>query len=137
MHTTDDQLDSGLALSRARRPWYARLISTGALVFYCLLAGWLAVALLAVGRYDLGLGFAALGSLLTLVSLVRGRTVAARQKESLSRALMGASRRNRELERLRELAATLLAGSDLASLNRQVADSAADLLEAEGGAIML
>lgn len=106
-------------------------------MFYCLLAGWLAVALLAVGRYDLGLGFAALGSLLTLVSLVRGRTVAARQKESLSRALMAASRRNRELERLRELAATLLAGSDLASLNRQVADSAADLLEAEGGAIML
>jgi signal transduction histidine kinase len=106
-------------------------------VFYCLLTGWIAVALLASGRYDMGLGVAAFSSLLTLITMKRGRSVAERQKESLSRALDASARRNRELERLRQLAATLLAGTDLASLNKQVAEAAADLLEAEGGAIML
>jgi signal transduction histidine kinase len=106
-------------------------------VFYCLLTGWIAVALLASGRYDMGLGAAALSSLLTLITMKRGRSLAERQQVSLSRALEAAARRNRELERLRQLAATLLAGTDLASLNKQVAEAAADLLEAEGGAIML
>ncbi len=106
-------------------------------MFYCLLSGWVAVALLASGRYDMGLGAAAISSLLTLITMKRGRSLAERQKVSLSRALEAAARRNRELERLRQLAATLLAGTDLASLNKQVAEAAGDLLEAEGGAIML
>lgn len=108
-------------------------------MFYCLLAGWVAVALLASGpeRYDAGLSAAAIASALALVTLKRGRHLATAQKASLSRALTAASRRNRELERLRELAANLLAGTDLATLNRQIAQAAADLLEAEGGAIML
>ncbi len=95
------------------------------------------MALLASDRYDAGLATAALASALSLFALRRGRLSAIRQKESLSRALAAASRRNRELERLRELAANLLAGTDLSALNRQVAQAAADLLEAEGGAIML
>ncbi len=118
-------------------PLYRRLVNTASLVFYCLLTGWFAVALLASGRYDVGLATAALSSFLALIAMKRGRSLAMRQKESLSRALQAASRRNRELERLRQLAATLLAGTDLASLNKQVAEAAADLLEAEGGAIML
>jgi signal transduction histidine kinase len=121
----------------AARAWYSSWTGTGALVLYCLIAWWLSIALLRTGHNDAGLGLAALASLLALVTLMRGRALAERQKESLSRALAGASRRNRELERLRELAATLLAGTDLASLNRQVAEAAADLLEAEGGSIML
>jgi hypothetical protein len=68
------------------------------LVLYCLMAGWLAIALLRTSRWDLGLGFAAVSSGLALVTLMRGRALAERQKESLSRALAGASRRNRELE---------------------------------------
>ena len=121
----------------APRPWYGPLTTTGSQVFLCLLAGWTAVALLAAGRYDAGLSAAAIASALALVALKRGRHLAAEQKASLSRALTASSRRNRELERLREIAANLLAGSDLATLNRQIAQAAADLLDAEGGAIML
>jgi signal transduction histidine kinase len=112
-------------------------LGIGALILSSLVTGWIAVFLLAWNRYDLGLSFAAFSSLLVLLTLVHTRGLANRQRESLSRALAASSRRNRELERLRGLAATLLAGTDLASLNRQVAEAAADLLEAEGGAIML
>lgn len=122
---------------RPPRTWYGGLTNTGALVFYCLLAGWVSVALLAAERRDAGLSAAAIASTLALVTLKRGRQLAAAQKASLSRALSASARRNRELERLRELAANLLAGTDLATLNRQIAQAAADLLDAEGGAIML
>jgi len=122
---------------RARRTWYGRFLATGPLVAYCLVTGWLSVAFLASGERDLGLGFAALASFVALITMRRGTAIAERQKESLSRALAAADRRNRELERLRDLAAGLLAGNDLAALNRQIALAAADLLEAEGGAIML
>jgi signal transduction histidine kinase len=119
------------------RPWYTRWARTGTMVAISLVCFWSSVSLLTVGQRDAGLAFAALGSALALITLRKGRDTAARQQASLARALEGASRRNRELERLRELAATLLAGTDLASLNSQVAEAAADLLEAEGGAIML
>jgi signal transduction histidine kinase len=52
-------------------------------------------------------------------------------------ALEKADRRNRELERLRHLAGTLLAGADLNSLEKEVAQSAAELLEADSGAVTL
>ena len=123
--------------ARRARTWYAGLFTTGPLVLYSLLTGWLSVGFLAWGMRDTGLVFAALGSAIALATLRRGRAVAVRQKEALSRALAAADRRNRELERLRDLAAALLAGNDLNALNRQVAQAAADLLEAEGGAIML
>ena len=102
-----------------------------------LIAGWLSVTFLAIGSYDTGLALAALASGIALVSMRRGRAIAEAQKASLSRALTAASRRNRELERLRDLAANLLGGTDMVSLNRQIAQAAADLLEAEGGAILL
>ena len=123
--------------TRPRRTWYGRFLATGPLVAYCLVAGWLSVAFLASSRRDLGLAFAALASFVALITMRQGRATAERQKERLSRALAAADRRNRELERLRDLAAGLLAGNDLAALNRQIALAAADLLEAEGGAIML
>ncbi len=123
--------------ARPRRTWYGRFIATGPLVAYCLVAGWLSVAFLASSQRDLGLAFAAIASFVALVTMRQGRATAERQKERLSRALAAADRRNRELERLRDLAAGLLAGNDLAALNRQIALAAADLLEAEGGAIML
>ena len=59
------------------------------------------------------------------------------QKESLRTALTQADQRNRELERLRHLAGTLLAGADLDGLVKEVAQAAADLLEAESGAVTL
>ncbi len=121
----------------ARRPWYAQLFRTGPLLMVTLFAGWLSVAGLAMGQRDLGLGLAALASFAALLTMKHGRAIAEAQKESLSRALDASARRNGELERLRDLAAALLSGNDLATLNRQVAQAAADLLGAEGGAIML
>ncbi|HET9133734.1 MAG TPA: ATP-binding protein [Gemmatimonadales bacterium] len=120
------------------RPWHGRLLSTGPLVTAALITGWLSVTFLAAGSYrDIGLALAAVASGIALVTMRRGRAVAEAQRASLSRALTAASRRNRELERLRDLAANLLGGTDMASLNRQIAQATADLLEAEGGAILL
>ncbi|HEX3927773.1 MAG TPA: GAF domain-containing protein, partial [Gemmatimonadales bacterium] len=120
-----------------RRPWYTRMLSTNGLAFYSMVAGWLCVIAFLEGQRDLGLGFSALSSMLALVTVRHGRALAARQRESLSGALAASSRRNRELERMRNLAAALISGDNLPTLNRQVAQAAAELLEAEGGAIML
>ncbi len=119
------------------QPWHARLYGTGTMWFAALAFGWVSVGLLAAGHRDAGLSAAVLSSVTALITTRRGRLLANRQKDSLSQALNASARRNRELERLRDLAAALLAGNDLATLNRQVAQAAADLLEAEGGAIML
>jgi signal transduction histidine kinase len=76
----------------------------------------------------------------TLLSLVTFRhmgELSEAQKESLRTALSRADRRNRELERLRHLAGTLLAGDNLDGLVKEVAQAAADLLEAESGAVTL
>ncbi|MBK6494852.1 MAG: GAF domain-containing protein [Gemmatimonadales bacterium] len=121
----------------AARKWHERLFTTGPLVLSALVSGWISVALLASKHYDSGMAAAAVASFLALLTVRRGRVLAEHQKNSLSRALAAAARRNGELERLRDLAAALLAGNDLATLNRQVAQAAADLLGAEGGAIML
>ena len=56
---------------------------------------------------------------------------------ALRDALASAAARNRELERLRQLAATLLGGSDLTGLVQEIATAAADLLEAESGGVTL
>ncbi len=118
-------------------PWRQRLFTTVPLMTSALVTGWVAVALLAANRYDLGLASAAVSSFVALITMRRGRALAERQKETLRRALAAADRRNSELVRLRDLAAALLSGNDLATLNRQVAQACADLLNAEGGAIML
>ena len=76
-------------------------------------------------------------SILTLVALRRGKALALRQKRRLQLALDRAAARNRELEGLRHLAATLLAASDVNDLFQEIATSAARLLEAEGSMITL
>jgi signal transduction histidine kinase len=120
-----------------RRSWKRRLRGTRALVFVELILGWFCVISFFLGHDNLGLFLAALTTLLAMVTLRMGRMAAARQQKSLARALSATARRNHELERLRDLSAALLAGSELSALTRQVALAAADLLEAEGGAIML
>ncbi|HEY8061164.1 MAG TPA: ATP-binding protein [Gemmatimonadales bacterium] len=109
----------------------------GALVSITLVLFWLSVGLIAAGHRDLGLASAALSSFVTLLILRREREYARRQNESLEQALVASARRNRELDRLRDLSSALLGGNDLPTLNRQVAQAAAELLDAEGGAIML
>lgn len=63
------------------------------------------------------------------------RLARAEQSNSLARQL--AARRNQELQRIHHLSTTLLSGDNLDTLNLQVAQATAELLSAEGGAIML
>ena len=71
------------------------------------------------------------------LSLRRGRALAGQQREQLRIAFEAAQARNRELDSLGHLAATLLTGSDLQVLFHEVAKAAADLIEADAGAITL
>jgi signal transduction histidine kinase len=112
-------------------------MTPGVLVPITLVLFWAAIALVMTAHRGAGLAVAALSSLLTIVILRKTRDTSQVQQESLERALAAAARRNRELDRLRDLSSALLSGNDLATLNRQVAQAAADLLNAEGGAIML
>jgi signal transduction histidine kinase len=109
----------------------------GGLVLVPLALFWLALALVALGRRDLGLLAAAISSFGALLIFRRARELGVGQQQSLEEALAASSRRNRELDRLRDLSSALLGGNDLVTLNRQIAQAAAELLEAEGGAIML
>jgi signal transduction histidine kinase len=84
-----------------------------------------------------GLLLTSVATLLTLVTFRHMGELSEAQKASLRTALTRADRRNRELEHLRHLAGTLLGGTDLDGLVREVAQSAAELLEAESGAVTL
>lgn len=63
--------------------------------------------------------------------------MARERNTTLSRALEASAARNRELERLRHLAATLLSGRGVVELQEEVARAAADLLEAESGGVAM
>jgi signal transduction histidine kinase len=85
-----------------------------------------------------------LGLLLSLLATgiafgaVRVGDIRARaQNAALRDALASAAARNRELERLRRVAATLLGSSELGVLLQEIADAAADLLQAESSAVAL
>src|SRR3954469_17015746 len=84
-----------------------------------------------------GLLLTSIATLLTLVTFRHLGELAEAQKTSLRTALAQSDRRNRELDRLRHLAGTMLAGADMDSLVREVAQSAAELLQAESGAVTL
>ncbi len=109
----------------------------GVLVSSALVLFWVSIVLIVIGHRDLGLLTAGVSSGLTLLILRQGRDIARKQQDSLEQALVASGRRNRELDRLGDLSSALLGGNDLPTLNRQVAQTAAELLEAEGGAIML
>jgi signal transduction histidine kinase len=90
-------------------------------------------------RRDDGIGLllTSVATLLTLVTFRHMGELSEAQKTSLRTALVQADRRNRELERLRHLASTLLAGADMDGLVQEVAKAAAELIEAESGAVTL
>ncbi|MGH7527588.1 MAG: ATP-binding protein, partial [Gemmatimonadales bacterium] len=85
----------------------------------------------------LGIVLPLITTILTLAALRRGDALARQRSQALRQALATSAARNRELDRLRHLAATQLAGTDLGSLVTEVASAAADLLEAEGGGVTL
>jgi signal transduction histidine kinase len=113
-----------------------RLLSPGALTVLAVLSGWTGIYLVWHERL-LGLVLAVLTTFLAWAGLYRGRTLAQRQARSLRRALVASATRNRELERLRRLAASLLAGRSLEEILSEVAESATDLLESEAAIVTL
>src|SRR5215213_1288484 len=120
---------------RLERHW-RRLSYTGSIIGVAIIITWLGVWLI---RRDDGVGLllTSVATLLTLVTFRHMGELSEAQKTALRTALTQSDRRNRELDRLRHLAGTLLAGADMDSLVREVAQAAAELLEAESGAVTL
>ena len=124
-----------LFFARLERRWRGGS-RTGSIAGVAIIITWLALWL--IRRDDaFGLLLASIATFLSLVTFRHMKELYENQQESLRVALAKADRRNRELERLRHLAGTLLAGAELDSLVKEVAQSAAELLEADGGAVTL
>ena len=101
-----------------------------------LAAGWLGVYFAFQGLW-LGVLLPLLATAIAFGAVRADDIRARRQNATLREALAAAAARNRELERLRRVAATLLAGSELTGLLQEVADAAAELLEAQSGGVSL
>jgi signal transduction histidine kinase len=109
---------------------------THVLAIAAMALGWAAIWLSYRGQW-LGIVFGLATTALTILALWRGTIAAQRRDAELRGALVAAAARTRELERLRQIAAVLLQGTDLQRLLEEVAAAAADLLEADGGMVTL
>jgi signal transduction histidine kinase len=101
-----------------------------------LVVGWLGIYFAFNGHW-LGILLPLVTTGLTFAALRAGDARARRRSTALRDALALSAARNRELERLRRVAATLLASSELSGLLQEVSDAAVDLLQAEGSAVAL
>jgi signal transduction histidine kinase len=135
LSTRQEVSPAGRLTERLERRW-RRISHTGSIAGVAIIISWLGLWLI---RQDdsIGLLLAAVATFLTLVTFRHMRELSHAQQVSLQNALSHADQRNRELERLRHLAGTLLAGADFEGLINEVAQSAADLLEAESGLVTL
>lgn len=98
--------------------------------------GWTALALAyarSVWFYPLGIGATGLA----IVAYERVMTLGNRRRAELARSVAQAADRNRELDLLRELAATLLAVRSSDQLFETIAQVTANLLRAEASAVMI
>ncbi|MBA3344635.1 MAG: GAF domain-containing protein [Gemmatimonadales bacterium] len=111
---------------------YVPRVLTGAAV----VVGWFGIYFAYHGHW-LGVALPLVTTALTLAAIRRADAMVRARSERLRLALDAAGARNRELERLRHLAATLLAGTDLTGLVQEVALAAVDLLKAESGGVAL
>jgi signal transduction histidine kinase len=98
--------------------------------------GWVGVYYAFQGHW-LGILLALLATGITLGAVRVGDIRARAQNAALRDALASAAARNRELERLRRVAATLLGSSELGTLLQEIADAAAELLQAESSGVAL
>ncbi|MEZ0335462.1 MAG: ATP-binding protein [Gemmatimonadales bacterium] len=114
----------------------SRLFGPSLLAGIAMVVGWIGLYF-AFRQHWLGIALPLVTTVLGLAALRRGDALARRRSEALREALDSAAARNRELERLRHLAATLLAGTDLAPLLHEVGGAAVELLEAESGGVTL
>jgi signal transduction histidine kinase len=107
-----------------------------ALSLLAVVIGWLGVWQAYRGSW-LGVVLPLVTTGLTWLAVVEGRRLGRERSGQLRRALEASATRNRELERLRQLSATLLASTDLSRLIAEVAAAAHELLEAEGSGVLL
>jgi signal transduction histidine kinase len=100
------------------------------------LVGWLGVYF-AFQEHWLGLVLPLVTTMLAFAAVRAGDRRTRRRSAALRDALAASAARNRELERLRHVAATLLRSSGLNDLLQEISDAAVDLLEAESGGVTL
>ncbi len=113
-----------------------RLLSPGVLTVVAVFCGWASVYFV-WQESVFGLLLAVATTVLAWAGLHRGSVLAQRQARTLRHALAASAARNRELERLRRLAASLLAGRSLEEILNEVTQAAADLLESEAALVAL
>jgi signal transduction histidine kinase len=118
------------------RSGWARINAIRLSVGIAIVAGWLGLYFAFRGHW-LGILLPLLATGILFGAVRAGDRRARQQNADLRDALASAATRNRELERLRGVAATLLAGSELSGLLQEIADAAAELLQAEGGGVTL
>ncbi len=128
-------MSRGSAPQQLRR-WLRQVYRPLPLTAAAMLSGWLGVWCL-INQEPFGWALVVLTTLLALAALQRGHTLGQRRTAASRAALDTVARRNRELETLRQLASTLLAGARLDELCQEVAEATRDLLEAEGGAVAM
>ena len=118
------------------RSSWTRIDATRVITGAAVIVGWLGVYFAFHGHW-LGIALPLVTTGLTFAALRAGDTLARRRSAALRDALASSAQRNRELERLRSVAAKLLASGELTELLQEVADAAADLLRAEAGGVTL
>ena len=113
-----------------------RIDASRTLTGIALVIGWLGIYF-AFQNHWLGIALPLVTTGLTFGALRAGDARALRRSTTLRDALAASAARNRELERLRRVAATLLASSELSHLLQEIAEAAVELLEAESGGVVL
>ncbi len=111
-----------------------RLLTPRVLTALAVVCGWVSLYLLWTG-VRLGFGLALVATVLAWAGLERGQRLSRHQAGTLRQALLAAGARNRELERLRRLAASLLSGRSLDDTLTEATQAAADLLESEAALV--
>jgi signal transduction histidine kinase len=124
------------SLSRVEPMPWGRLYAPWVMACLAMVVAWIAVYFAFRGHW-LGVALPLLATASGLTAVRQWELLAGRRNQALRAALEAAAARNRELERLRHLAATLLAGSDLKHLLHEIGEAAVDLLEAESGGVTL
>ena len=114
----------------------SRRLGPAALSAIAVVVGWVGVYFAFEDTW-LGVVLPLVTTALTWTAVRQGDRLGRERSAELRRALQAAAVRNRELERLRHLAAVLLAGTDMSRVIEEVATAAADLLEAESGGVTL
>jgi signal transduction histidine kinase len=119
-------------LARVWRQLYAPapLLATGIILY------WVGIWFIYENEW-LGFAVAVVASFLMMISLRRLHALATGHERYLRSQLLDAAARNRNLALLQRVTSALLAGESLDSLFHQIAEAAASLLEAEGGALSL